>query len=145
MEINTPCLSFNVSSLHLLSYIPLLSTESTEVQVPVQGDGSGHATRGQQAGVWGVNGAVAVGGVLPGHHELLLQNRVQAVATTYWWGPPLLWPGVIISGMSSVVGLVLELSCFCDNVSGLIVIVFHKENLTWSEERKIDMKEQLNK
>lgn len=91
MEINTPCLSFNVSSLHLLSYIPLLSTESTEVQVPVQGDGSGHATRGQQAGVWGVNGAVAVGGVLPGHHELLLQNRVQAVATTYWWGPPLLW------------------------------------------------------
>lgn len=47
--------------------------------------------------------------------------------------------------MSSVVGLVLELSCFCDNVSGLIVIVFHEENLTWSEERKIDMKEQLNK
>lgn len=47
--------------------------------------------------------------------------------------------------MSSVEGLVLELSCFCDNVSGLIVIVFHKENLTWSEERKIDIKEQLNK
>lgn len=40
-------------------------------------------------------------------------------------------------------GLVLELSCFCDNVSGLIV--FHKVNLTRSEERKIDMKEQLNK
>lgn len=46
--------------------------------------------------------------------------------------------------MSSVEGLVLELSCFCDNVSGLNVFVFHKENLTWSEERKIDMKEQLN-
>lgn len=79
-KINTPCLSFNVSCLHSLSYTPLLSTESTEVQVPVQGDGSGHATYGQQAGVWGVNGAVAVGGVLPGHHELLLQNRLQAVA-----------------------------------------------------------------
>lgn len=47
--------------------------------------------------------------------------------------------------MSSVEGLVLELSCFCDNVFGLIVIVFHKLNLPWSEERKIDMKEQLNK
>lgn len=51
VEINTPYRNFNVSYLHLLSYLPLLSTESTEVQVPVQGDRSGHASRSQQAGV----------------------------------------------------------------------------------------------
>lgn len=53
------------------------------------------------------------------------------------------WLGIIISGMSSVVGLVLELFCFCDNISGLIVIVSRKENLTWSEESRNDRKEQL--
>lgn len=43
--------------------------------------------------------------------------------------------------MSFVVGFVLELFCFCDNLFGLNVIVFYKENLIWLEERKIDMKE----
>lgn len=41
-------------------------------------------------------------------------------------------------------GLVLELFCFCDSISGLIVIVSRKKNLTWSEERRNDMEEQLN-